>query len=140
MRHFHSTQNTEKFVKKIIGENEINTVLRRLDRLTLDEARATGAQTLEVVYGLVQNRRAIMDGENTVIACPSFVPVASRCIPLDLDDMTSASVDSVRNALGEFHCLRIKMLFELALEIIQKIAGDMNRPRRELFIYGTTAD
>ena len=76
MRHFHSTQNTEKFVKKIIGENEINTVLRRLDRLTLDEARATGAQTLEVVYGLVQNRRASMDGENTVVPCPSFVPVA----------------------------------------------------------------
>ena len=32
------------------------------------------------------------------------------------------------------------MSFELALELIQKIAGDMNRPRRELFIYGTTAD
>ncbi len=76
MRHFHSTQSTETFVKKIIGENEINTVLRRLDRLTLDEARATGAQTLEVVYGLVQNRRAIMDGENTVVPCPSFAPEA----------------------------------------------------------------
>jgi hypothetical protein len=34
-----------------------------LDRLTLDEGRATAAQTLEVVYGLVQHRRAIMDGE-----------------------------------------------------------------------------
>jgi hypothetical protein len=45
-----------------------------LDRLTLDEARATGVQTLEVVYGLVQNRRAIMDGENTVVVCPSFAP------------------------------------------------------------------
>jgi len=76
MRRFHSTQNTEKFVKKIIGENEIKAVLRRLDRLTLDEARATGAQTLEVVCGLVQNRRAIMDGENTVVACPFFAPEA----------------------------------------------------------------
>ena len=81
-----------------------------------------------------------MDGENTVIACPSFVPVASRCIPLDLDDMTSASVDSVRNALGEFHCLGFKMFSELALEVIQKIAGDINRLRRELFIYDTTTD
>jgi hypothetical protein len=58
----------------MIGENEIKAVLRRLDRLTPDEARATGVQTLEVVYGLVQNRRAIMDGENTVVACPSFAP------------------------------------------------------------------
>jgi hypothetical protein len=32
------------------------------------------------------------------------------------------------------------MLSELALEIIQKIAGDTNRSRRELFIYGATAD
>ena len=52
-----------KFVKKLLGENEIEAVLQRLDRLTLDEARATGAQTLEVVYGLVQHRRVIMDGQ-----------------------------------------------------------------------------
>jgi hypothetical protein len=50
------------------------------------------------------------------------------------------SVDSVQNALGELHCLGIKMLSELALEIIQKIACDINRPRRELFNYGTITD
>ena len=52
-----------KFVKKLLGENEIEAVLQRLDRLTLDEGRATGAQTLEVVCGLVQHRRVIMDGQ-----------------------------------------------------------------------------
>ena len=56
-------RSTGKFVKKLLGENEIEAVLQRLDRLTLDEARATGAQTLEVVYGLVQHRRVIMDGQ-----------------------------------------------------------------------------
>jgi hypothetical protein len=60
-------------VKKILGENEIEAVLQRLDRLTLDESRATGAQTLQVVYGLVQHRRVVMDGENVVVGCPSFV-------------------------------------------------------------------
>ena len=54
---------TGKFVKKILGENEIEAVLHRLDRLTQDEARASGAQTLEVVCSLVQHRRDIMDGE-----------------------------------------------------------------------------
>jgi len=54
-------------VKKILGENEIEAVLQRLDRLTLDESRATGAQTLQVVYGLVQHRRVVMDGENVVV-------------------------------------------------------------------------
>jgi hypothetical protein len=52
-----------KHIKKLLGENETEAVLQRLDRLTDDEARTTAAQTLEVVYGLVQNLRVIMDGE-----------------------------------------------------------------------------
>ena len=54
-----------KLVKKILGENEVESVLQRLDRLTLDEARATAPQTFNVVYGLVQNVRVVMDGEPT---------------------------------------------------------------------------
>jgi hypothetical protein len=54
-----------KMVKKILGENEVESVLQRLDRLTLDEARATATQTLDVVHGLVQNMRVVMDGEPT---------------------------------------------------------------------------
>jgi len=52
-----------KLVKKLLGENEVEAMLQRIDRLTLDEARTTAAQTLEVVYGLVQNMRAVIDGE-----------------------------------------------------------------------------
>ena len=48
---------------KLRGEKDIEATIQRLDRLTLDESRATTAQTLEVVYGLVRHRRAIMDGE-----------------------------------------------------------------------------
>ena len=48
---------------KLRGEKDIETTMQRLDRLTLDEGRATAAQTLEVVYGLVQQRKVIMDGE-----------------------------------------------------------------------------
>jgi hypothetical protein len=49
-------------MKKLRGENDIEATLQRLDRLTLDEARATAAQTLEVVYGLVRHRRVVMEG------------------------------------------------------------------------------
>jgi hypothetical protein len=63
---------TVKLVKKILGDNEVESVLQRLDRLTLDEARTTATQTLEVVHGLVQNMRVVIDGEPT----PSrFIPV-----------------------------------------------------------------
>jgi hypothetical protein len=63
--------NAEKFVKKLFGENDVEAVLQRLDRLTQDEARTTAAQTLEVVYGLVQNMRVIIDGMRIQFACRS---------------------------------------------------------------------
>jgi hypothetical protein len=50
-------------MRKLQGEKEIEATLQRLDRLTLDETRVTAAQTLEVVYGLVRNKRVDMDGE-----------------------------------------------------------------------------
>ena len=53
----------EKFAKKFFGDKDIEAVLKRLDRLTQDEARNTAAQTLEVVYGLVQNMTVVMDSE-----------------------------------------------------------------------------
>jgi hypothetical protein len=55
--------NTEKFVKKLFGENDVEAVLQRLDRLTQDEARTAAAQTLQVVYGLFQNMREVIDGK-----------------------------------------------------------------------------
>ena len=53
----------EKFGMKLLGENEVEATLQRLDRLTDDEARATAAQTLEVVYLLVQNVKVVMESE-----------------------------------------------------------------------------
>jgi hypothetical protein len=58
-----------KFVKKLLGDNEVEAVLQRLDRLTQDEARTTAAQTLEVVYGLMQNMNVLVDGEQTHMTC-----------------------------------------------------------------------
>jgi hypothetical protein len=62
-----SMQYIEKFVKKLFGENEVEAVLQRLDRLTQDEAKTTAAQTLEVVYGLAHNMRAVIEGNNTFV-------------------------------------------------------------------------
>jgi hypothetical protein len=52
-------------MKKIFGGNFDRMVLERLDRLTLDEGRRNASQILKVVYGLVQNMRVVMDGEQT---------------------------------------------------------------------------
>jgi hypothetical protein len=54
---------TEQFAKKLLGNSEIETILRRLDRLTQEEARMTVAQTLAIVHGLLNNMKVVMDGE-----------------------------------------------------------------------------
>ena len=61
---YHITQgDAEKLVKKLFGEKDVEAVLQRLDRLTQEEALITAAQTLDVVCGLFQNMRVVMDGE-----------------------------------------------------------------------------
>jgi hypothetical protein len=45
-----------------MGENDVEAILQRLDRLTQEEARTTATQTLDVVYGLVKNIKVVMDG------------------------------------------------------------------------------
>lgn len=50
-----------KYVKKLMGESEIDAALQRLDRLTIDEARMTGTETLQVVHSLVSNLKLVMD-------------------------------------------------------------------------------
>jgi hypothetical protein len=53
---------------------EVEAVRKRLDRLTQDEARTTTAQTFQVVYGLVQNMSAVMDGERfSLLLCYGFL-------------------------------------------------------------------
>ena len=52
----------EKYAKKVLGEQDIESVLLRLDRLTLEESKTTIAQTLEILYGLVSNMQIIMEG------------------------------------------------------------------------------
>ena len=47
----------------MLGDSEIETILKRMDRLTQEEARMTMAQTLAVVHGLLNNAKVVMDGD-----------------------------------------------------------------------------
>jgi hypothetical protein len=53
-------------VKYVRGENDIEAALRRLDRLILDEGRATAALILAVVCGLIPHRMVVLDGEKAL--------------------------------------------------------------------------
>jgi hypothetical protein len=58
----HGLPVAEKYAKKLLGEKDIASVLQRLDRLTLEESKTTVVQTLDVVYGLVNNMEVVMEG------------------------------------------------------------------------------
>ena len=64
--------NEEKLVGKLVGEKNLEAMVQRLERLTQDEARQTGAQILKVVHGLVKNMKVVMDGEKIRQACLSL--------------------------------------------------------------------
>jgi len=59
----------EKYVKKLLGENEIESVMRRLDRLTAEESKMTAAQTLDVVCDLVNKMEVVMKGAHRFPMC-----------------------------------------------------------------------
>jgi hypothetical protein len=63
--HFLAQPHEEKFLKKLIGENEIEAVLQKLDRLAQGESRTTAVQSLQGIYSLFKNMRVIMDGMQT---------------------------------------------------------------------------
>ena len=52
----------EKYAKKLLGEKEIESVLDRLDRLTLEESKMTVAQTYDVVCHLLNKMQGVMEG------------------------------------------------------------------------------
>jgi hypothetical protein len=58
---------SEKLRKKLLGENGMEAVLQRLDRLTREEAQTTATATLELVYGLVKNIKVVMDGAHDLL-------------------------------------------------------------------------
>jgi hypothetical protein len=86
-----------KFARKLLAEGEIEAVLQRLDRLTVDEARITGTQTLQVVHGLLNNMKLVMNGTQPFLCSLS----AAHYIVVWLDG--KASTDGLQQALGMFN-------------------------------------
>ena len=63
---YFTERNAVKFSRKVFREKDVEAILQRLDRLTRDEALTAAAQTLQVIHGLVQGMRVVMDGEQPV--------------------------------------------------------------------------
>ena len=121
-------------MKKLWGENEIEAALRRLDRLTLDEVRATAAQTLEVVYSLVRHRRVLMDGEKPY--CSVFCSLLNfHSLDVEGNKEGNELLASISYALGMFHVggrLMKSTMSDWVIESIQEILSKTNEEKRGL--------
>jgi hypothetical protein len=80
---------TEKYLKKLIGRTDIEDALRRLDRLTQEEALMAAAQVLKVantvddrVQGIANNMVGVHDGVDQM---------KRSCSPNNLDTGAQAS-------------------------------------------------
>src|SRR5712675_40018 len=76
---------SEKYVrgliKKLVGNNEIEDALKRLDRLTQEEARMASAQLLEITNAIDNEVREIAD--NVIVVDDRVVGVDNRVAGVD---------------------------------------------------------
>ncbi|KAI0290184.1 hypothetical protein B0F90DRAFT_1825391 [Multifurca ochricompacta] len=52
----------ERVGEMLLGENDVEAVLQRLGNTSQNESRTAAGQALEIIYGLVQNMKALMNG------------------------------------------------------------------------------
>jgi hypothetical protein len=67
INHTFPEHDTEEFAKKLLGEDDIEAVLQRLGRLTIDELHLAAAQVMDVVFGLFNNMKVVMEGTETLL-------------------------------------------------------------------------
>ena len=57
----------EKYATRLLGQNDIEPVLQRLDRLTMEEAKMTVPEILDVIYCFFNSMLVVMDGAYCLI-------------------------------------------------------------------------
>jgi hypothetical protein len=125
---------TEKFAKKLLGESEIEAVLQRLDRLTQEEGRMTVAQTLEVVHGLMNTVKVVMNGKQSFLSWCMFVQLRS-CLGRR-ESIDGRNLEGIRYTFASFE-LGIAKADE-GEDAMQEMAGEINKIRRSLFLRSAT--
>ena len=72
---------SEKYLKKLIGKNDIEDALKRLDRLTQEEARMASAQLLKVANTI--NNRVGGIADNVLVVANGVAGIDDRVAGVD---------------------------------------------------------
>ena len=71
---------SEKFLKKLVGERDIEDALRRLDQLTREEAWMAYTEILKITHGVEDKMREIDDKVKEIFDKVKQVIEGMRCI------------------------------------------------------------
>ena len=64
----------EKYLKKLVGKNDMRDALKRLDLLTQEEARMATTEVLKITNGINDKANVLIDGMQTSLSCPGPFP------------------------------------------------------------------
>ena len=98
MSHSPLSKEPEKLGKKLLGEKDVEELLKKLDRLMQEESRTTATLTLEIIYDFTENTRVFMESKSW-----SFT-FLSKCAKRLLAD-EKKSTNYVRDLVGLFESL-----------------------------------
>jgi hypothetical protein len=95
----------EKYLKKLIGRTDIEDALKRLDRLTQEEARMASAQFMKVTNIIDNGVREVVD--NALVVDNRVAGVDVRVA--DVDDKVASVDDRVKDAVDRVKVVDDKM-------------------------------
>ena len=117
----------EHFAKKLLGDTEIEAILKRLDRLTWEEAHMTAAQTLAIVQDLMNNLKVVIDG-----ACNELSrrKISHQAVARAGGEL---SMSAIRQTLGKFKSSTyIISGSRITLVTMQEVVCEINKMKRGL--------
>jgi uncharacterized membrane protein YcjF (UPF0283 family) len=66
----------EKYLKRLVGRNDIEGALKRLDDLTQEEARMATVELLKITHGINAKAKELIDGTQLTLPSRPWIPNA----------------------------------------------------------------
>jgi hypothetical protein len=91
----------EKYIKNLIGKNDIESALKRLDTLTEEEARMATVEALKITRGIDDRVNVVLDGAQWIVI--KLCSLCQRFVILDGRE-TKHYVDEAKRSSPHFVC------------------------------------
>ncbi|KAN0115713.1 hypothetical protein V8E52_006659 [Russula decolorans] len=122
---------TKKYLKKLMGKNDVEDALKRLDRLTQEEARMASAQLLEITNAIDSEVRGI--AENVLVVDDRVAGVDERVAVVD--DRVACVDDRMKDVDDKVKAVDDKLVAVIddgkeAREVIHQAADGVDRMER----------